>query len=599
MGICSPMEKKQQNDIQKKNINQTQSQFRQTNINNYQKLITNSNKEEEEESEEIKSPQLPRLRYRPSIYIEKIDQNNPIRRLERRKSLNPLILQNRPIVRTDNTKITFQRRQSIKYCIDFKNNNEYHKNFLIRHLIRQLTENNNNNDELFINKKADFPEYMINYKLVNIPETENYTWKNMGLIKINEDLINEIMKMSIEEAKNCEFLYKKRIWLHCFLHQNIIDLKKDNPTISICRNNILEDSFNQFMNNKINLKKPLKIKFLDEAKQDENGVYREWYSNLFKDFFKEKNKLFIQNPNKTIYNGTFIINEFCDKNKFDYYEFFGKLLVKAIIDNAHMREHINMTLIKYLLNLKVNLEDMKFFDLSVYNSLKKIVEEKIENNESLKQINFTYNLKDKNGNINTIEIIPEGKYIYLNEQNKNTFIEKYIYYETYYKYKEQIEKIKKGFYSIVDDFMGKFYTPQEFDFEIVGMKIVDLEDWKSNTIYKGQYNKDNETIKLFWDALSNLKQEDLMIFFEFCTGLCNVPVDGFGSLKGIGNKIQKFTIEPLMTEFSLNDDPNQFKLIEARTCVNRILLPEYKSKEDMEKAIKIIIENDTAFFGLE
>ena len=147
--------------------------------------------------------------------------------------------------------------------------------------------------------------------------------------------------------------------------------------------------------------------------------------------------------------------------------------------------------------------------------------------------------------------------------------------------------------------MGKFYTPQEFDFEIVGMKIVDLEDWKSNTIYKGQYNKDNETIKLFWDALSNLKQEDLMIFFEFCTGLCNVPVDGFGSLKGIGNKIQKFTIEPLMTEFSLNDDPNQFKLIEARTCINRILLPEYKSKEDMEKAIKIIIENDTAFFGLE
>ena len=591
------MQKKQQNDFQKKNINQTQSP--QTNINNYQKLITNSNKEEEEESEEIKSPQLPRLRYRPSIYIEKIEQNNPIRRLEKRKSLNPLILQNRPIVRTDNTKITFQRRQSIKYCIDFKNNNEYHKNFLIQHLIRKLTENNNNNDELFINKKADFPEYMINYKLVNIPETENYTWKNMGLIKINEDLINEIMKMSIEEAKNCEFLYKKRIWLHCFLYQNVIDLKKDNPTILICRNNILEDSFNQFMNNKINLKKPLKIKFLDEAKQDENGVYREWYSNLFKDFFKEKNKLFIQNPNKTIYNGTFIINEFCDKNKFDYYEFFGKLLVKAIIDNAHMREHINMTLIKYLLNLKVNLEDMKFFDLSVYNSLKKIVEEKIENNESLKQINFTYNLKDKNGNINTIEIIPEGKSIYLNEQNKNTFIEKYIYYETYYKYKEQIEKIKKGFYSIVDDIIGKFFTAQEFDFEIVGMKKIDLEDWKSNTIYKGYYNKDNETIKIFWDVLSNLNQNNLMNFFEFCTGLCNVPVDGFCSLKGSYNTIQKFTIEPLMSEFSLNENNNQFKLIQSQICFNKIFLPEYKNKKEMEKAIQIIVENDTGYFGIE
>ena len=43
-----------------------------------------------------------------------------------------------------------------------------------------------------------------------------------------------------------------------------------------------------------------------------------------------------------------------------------------------------------------------------------------------------------------------------------------------------------------------------------------------------------------------MKQEDLKKFFEFCTGLCNVPINGFGSLKGIGNKVQKFTIEPLI-----------------------------------------------------
>ena len=96
-----------------------------------------------------------------------------------------------------------------------------------------------------------------------------------------------------------------------------------------------------------------------------------------------------------------------------------------------------------------------------------------------------------------------------------------------------------------------------------------------------------------------MKKNEIIKFLEFSTGSGSVPIDGFGSLKGIGGKIQKFTIEPLMSEFSLNDDPNQFKLIEARTCVNRLLWPEYKSKEDMEKAIKIIIENDTAFFGLE
>ena len=131
------------------------------------------------------------------------------------------------------------------------------------------------------------------------------------------------------------------------------------------------------------------------------------------------------------------------------------------------------------------------------------------------------------------------------------------------------------------------------------MKIIDLNDWKLNTIYKGNFNSENNTIKMFWDVLSNLNQKELMTFFEFCTGLCNVPVDGFGSLKGIGNKIMKFTIEPLISEFNLFDKPNQFKLIQAKACFNRILLPEYQNKKDMEKAIKIIIENDTSFFGIE
>ena len=113
------------------------------------------------------------------------------------------------------------------------------------------------------------------------------------------------------------------------------------------------------------------------------------------------------------------------------------------------------------------------------------------------------------------------------------------------------------------------------------MKIIDLNDWKLNTIYKGNFNSENNTIKMFWDVLSNLNQNELMIFFEFCTGLCNLPVDGFGSLKGIGNKIMKFTIEPLMSEFNLFDKPNQFKLIQAKACFNRIVLTEYKNKKDI------------------
>ena len=522
-------------------------------------------------------------------------------KLQRRKSINVILKQNQNP--TESKKLTNQRRQSLKYLNEFKNNDQMHnKNYLLNRLAKNLIKNTQNSEEYKEKNKAKFPEYIIDWKLVRHSNMETYTWKNNGYIKVTNDLIDEVLKMSPEEAKDCNFLYKKRIWLYFYINSQIQNSNIENPLIIIHRNNILEESFNQFMTIKdINLLEELHIHFVDEIANDEGGVYREWYSCLFKEFFNEKNKLFIVNPFNSAYNGTFIINLKYDKSKIDYYFFFGMLIVKAIIDNVYMKEHLNLTVIKHLLNKKYDLEEMKFYDLTLYKSLKNILETEIETNETLKEMNFTYNLTDSNGEIYQVELIPEGSNIYLTENNKNTFIEKVIYYETYYKYKEPIEKIKEGFYSVIkDNIIGQFYTSRELDFEMVGFKIVDLEDWKNNTIYKGIYNENNETIKIFWNFLSKMKQEDLMNFFTFCTGLCNVPVNGFGSLKGASNKIQKFTIEPLIDYDPITKKVNNdFKLIEAKTCFNRIMLPQYKSEEEMKKCMDIILNFDSNFFGLE
>ena len=74
---------------------------------------------------------------------------------------------------------------------------------------------------------------------------------------------------------------------------------------------------------------------------------------------------------------------------------------------------------------------------------------------------------------------------------------------------------------------------------------------------------------------------------------------GFNLLKGVNNKIQKFTIEPKLSLILDESKNKEFRLIEAKTCFNRILLPEYSSKEEMKKCFDIILGNDTQFFGLE
>ncbi len=104
----------------------------------------------------------------------------------------------------------------------------------------------------------------------------------------------------------------------------------------------------------------------------------------------------------------------------------------------------------------------------------------------------------------------------------------------------------------------------------------------------------SKVIKNFWEILSELKKEDLLVFFRFCTGCTRVPIDGFGSLQGTRNKYQKFCIE---SPSALLDSNSVNRLIEANTCFNRIYLPKYQSKDRMRKMIFKILQNDTNYFG--
>ena len=530
-----------------------------------------------------------------------------------RLNLNININENSGNENTDNTLITdkknaslaFQRRQSMKYCIEFKQNNQIHNNNrLLIHLANSLNRNVLDNNNFYSNYR---PEFVIDWRIVKNENTNLYMWKNFGKIPLTSELINSIKNLSFEEISKCDLLYKKRIYFFNYIkdyimnENNNITNKKQNPILVINRNNILEESFNQFMTTKdLNLKEPIQIHFIDEIAHDAGGVFREWYSCLYKQIFSEKNKFFIENNNNSYIKGTYLIYPKYNNMNLDYYDFFGKLSAKALIDHVNISQNLNRTVVKYLLDENVNLFDMQFYDIDIYNSLKEINDnDNINDNEILRDIKFVWNIKDENGNLKEIELVENGRNINLNNENKHLFIEKVIYYETLYNYEEQIERLKKGFFSLIGNKIYKIFQPEEFAYELSGQIEIDLEDWKNNTIYKGHYNKDNKTIKIFWEILSELSQNELFNFFHFCTSSIHVPIDGFNSLKGVNNKIQKFTIEPKLTLILDESNNSNFKLIEAKTCFNRILLPEYSSKEDMKKAIDIILGNDTSFFGLE
>jgi hypothetical protein len=137
------------------------------------------------------------------------------------------------------------------------------------------------------------------------------------------------------------------------------------------------------------------------------------------------------------------------------------------------------------------------------------------------------------------------------------------------------------------------FNSDELELLLNGQPFIDVDEWKTNAIYKGKYSNKHKVIKWFWDILSSLSQEELSRFLQFCTGTCRVPIGGFSVLESNRGEIAKFCIE------SVNCIPKKINFIKAHTCFNRIDLPIFSTEKELKDAISYIINNEIYGFGID
>ena len=485
------------------------------------------------------------------------------------------------------------RKLSQQYCADFKKSYmEGNKNSFLNHLADSLNHGITiPKEELEKFREEYIPKYFFDMRNVDDPRTGMKCWKNYGKVYPDENFRAKMKKIEINKIGSSELFYVKRSWLYRYLMNNYARKKTENPLMIINRNNILEDSFNQFLKIKeVNLARPLKIRFVNEQIEDEEGVYREWYTCMFKEIISPNKKLFILNPYKSLEPNTVLFYPKYPGMRLEIYEFIGKLISKAIADIVFIRNLIiNRVLLKSIIRRPIVLDDIKYYNLELYQQLKYINDNQIRGNKQLETVRFVWRVRDQNNLIQELELVPGGRNILLNDSNKITFIDKVIYVEAIMPYEEQIKYTQKGLLSLMGQEVRGVFSVEEINFLLSGQDDIDLNDWKENTIYKGNYNQNHPTIIMFWDKLSRMKKNEIIKFLEFATGTGSVPIDGFGSLKGVGGRIQKFTIEPYTNYAAENPDQYTFHKIDAKRAYNTIILPQYRNRQELEQAMNMIL----------
>ena len=366
-----------------------------------------------------------------------------------------------------------------------------------------------------------------------------------------------------------------------------IDWRDGADTITVVRDNIIEDSINQFQ--KINPRKELKIAFQGEISLDAGGLIREWLTVLFKIFLDEKEGLF---EKADIDDISYIAckNKNCTNDVMKRYYFIGQILSKALLENLTVNCCFNSLVYKMILDEKITLDDLVFIDKPLYHSL--IEMKKMEDKVDTLNIYFSTQYTDPDsGMIITKELKKNGNNILVTKHNLKEYIEKTIGFIKSMQ-EPAVNQIKQGMFSLIKKDLLKIFTSDELDLIINGTTFIDIEDWRMNSTYKN-YNSTDEVIINFWDIMDNLSQDELSKFLQFCTGSSRVPIGGFAALESNrGNKC-KYCITKV--EFMKGEK----NFIKAHTCFNRLDLPNFPNKDTLKEAITFILNNETLGFGIE
>lgn len=229
---------------------------------------------------------------------------------------------------------------------------------------------------------------------------------------------------------------------------------------------------------------------------------------------------------------------------------------------------------------------------------------------------------EKGNRLVTEEICKNGSKLKVTTKN----IQDYINCRIDYLVKTQIaqvDSLKKGLFKIITKDLLKDFNEEQLELILNGRPFIDIDDWQLNTIYKGDLKGQEQIVGWFWDIMRNMDQDQLSKFLQFCTGTSRVPLGGFESLESNRGEIAKFCIngvsiidvaqDNLSLANRLSSFFNKLKevkkektkshpihtLIKAHTCFNRIDLPIYPSKDQLQDSIAFILENEIFGFGIE
>eukprot|EP01039_Chlorochromonas_danica_P003256 gene3256-3567_t len=449
-------------------------------------------------------------------------------------------------------------------------------------------EQSNHNNSFDINQHASVREIYIdpdtNRTRLRYVAPENYAVETT--VKGTTIAYNELSEIASSPFN------KKVEWLRAQFNSLRVPWEEGHIKLKVRRQSVLQDSMEAVESiEPADMRKIFRFEFLGEPALDAGGVAREFFEIIAQQLFNPDCGLFLYssvnqlcmqiNPNSGI------ANEFHLK----YFHMAGRILGKALMDGQLTPVHLVQPLYKHLMGWPITLTDLEQIDQNFYRNLFGLRDFSVEELEAM-ELAFEVT-EDKLGVTETVELLPGGSNITVTPQNLSEYFVKQYQYRTLTRIQDQLCELLRGFYDVVPEPLLSVFDFQELELILHGIPTIDIDDWKRNTDYTGEFQNDpnHKVVQWFWEVVKGLESDQKAKLLQFVTGTSNVPAQGFAYLQGNDNgSIRRFT---------LHGDKNVKVFPRAHTCFNRIDMPIYKTKADIQKYLTMAISMESTGFGIE
>lgn len=414
------------------------------------------------------------------------------------------------------------------------------------------------------------------------------TYNNMALLSFNDmsDLQHTAYLISnlIESRKENNYT----IPIDELLRKTNVTLNfRSCNTINVDRNDIAKSKseLERAIDNKIDIR----IQFRYENGIDYGGLTNEYFS-MWNDllFRKESGIFFALSPNSNTYH--FATDDASETDitlsmggRIKAAEFVGKYIGRLITHFCWKKEIfaplpclLSRALILHMLDIKPDTFCLQYDDIDTWKQTFAYI---LENDPESLELTFDVDVIDPitQKHLYSKSLLNCNKEVALKEDNKYVYLDILADWILNKSCEKQIKAFKKGLNKIVN--LSKI-SLKETDLEMILCSINEIN--VDDLIQYSDFEECDQTTWL-WETLRSFNKEEKSKFLQFVTGTSQLPM---GSARNLYPRL-KINVVP--------EDPD--RLPTSQTCFNRLIIPNYRSYEELRKKLFQCIEDGYIGFG--